>query len=774
MELIDLNKVISDTATNVLSGIFSSSREVCVKAWNWSKAEIAAKDPFGYAAKTYSDKFLERHNLLKVMGMNEPVALTNIYVRVNILKEIESRHKRNRTFIEEMEREFAERIDNFGYPIREGIGALEMANDLQFVTVLGKPGGGKSTLLKYIGIQALKGNLNNKRIPILITLKDYADSNMSLDEFILREFEICNLPEAKPIIQHHLTKGDLLFLLDGLDEVGKENINKICKTIINYSDKYSKNQFIISCRTAAYNQNLTRFKDVELAKFNNEQIRNFILNWFGSNKMKSKQCIDKVFLSKNKPIQELSTNPLLLTLLCLAFDDAMDFPSNRYELYRDATDALLKKWYSFKNVPHDEIYHGLSVTRKAQMLSNIAAENFEKQRYFMRTELLENQILKYLENIQNSSDPIDSNEILKTIEAQHGLLIERTHGIYSFSHLTIQEYFTANYVVDNSERGFLKKLVKYITDRRWREVFLLSAEKLYEADDFLLMMKKEADSLIKDDNMKKLLIWVHEKSCSVKSKYNNNVVKGYYLWLHDQCVKNYDREAHRNIINTIGRGVECYPISHSDTNSAMLYFSCLSRDFAKDFFETMDKTYLFCDDFYDLGDHREPESSLQLPFEEGGLEPNSLSVYSQGLLKDLHGGIPLEMTLDLYLYFAYNFSLNNDQSNGLYQILKIGSMIASQLGLTSLSDSLSELKVTSPYSEAFVEEWLNWRNDFQIVLVTERNICHNIAYDRNLTGTLNDYLYANMLIIECLESQCYVSMDVREAILSSILLPSNS
>jgi predicted NACHT family NTPase len=48
-------------------------------------------------------------------------------------------------------------------------------------------------------------------------------------------------------------------------------------------------------------------------------------------------------LKANKPIQELATNPLLLTLLCLVFGEAADFPANRSELYKEGLDVLLKK-----------------------------------------------------------------------------------------------------------------------------------------------------------------------------------------------------------------------------------------------------------------------------------------------------------------------------------------------------------------------------------------------------------------------------------------------
>ena len=60
---------------------------------------------------------------------------------------------------------------------------------------------------------------------------------------------------------------------------------------------------------------------------------------------------------------------LLLTLLCLVFDDDMNFPRNRAELYKDALDALLKKWDTSRNILRGDIYKNLSTLRKKQLFS---------------------------------------------------------------------------------------------------------------------------------------------------------------------------------------------------------------------------------------------------------------------------------------------------------------------------------------------------------------------------------------------------------------------
>ena len=87
---------------------------------------------------------------------------------------------------------------------------------------------------------------------------------------------------------------------------------------------------------------------------------------------------------------------------------------------------------------------------------------------------------------------LDSEAILKAIESQHGLVVERARGIYSFSHLTFQEYFTAKYIVDSQKKLSLPTLVKqHFLDPKWREVWLLTTEMLTDAEELVVAMHQQ-------------------------------------------------------------------------------------------------------------------------------------------------------------------------------------------------------------------------------------------------------------------------------------------
>ncbi|MBD0265386.1 MAG: hypothetical protein ICV78_22495 [Tolypothrix sp. Co-bin9] len=214
------------------------------------------------------------------------------------------------------------------------------------------------------------------------------------------------------------------------------------------------------------------------------------------------------------------------------FGDSGDFPANRSELYQEGLDVLLKKWDAKRNIEREQVYKNLSLQRKEDLLSQIGLTTFEQKDYFFKQKTAEIYIADFIRNLRDAdTDPevlkLDSEAVLKSIEAQHGLLVERAKGIYSFSHLTFHEYFAAREIVANSA---YKTLVKHLTEKRWREVFLLTAGMMRNADNLMHLIKSEIDGLIStDEQLQNLMRWVAKKSSLATVPYQPAEVRGIYL-----------------------------------------------------------------------------------------------------------------------------------------------------------------------------------------------------------------------------------------------------
>ncbi len=335
---------------------------------------------FTNASRKYGEKIVDRYGWMKIMGMTSPVPLDDIYTSVNILHKIIAQW---RVGLEKIEELHDKDRRGFGVIKQEKVNGLKAVSDHQYLMLLGKPGAGKTTFLKYLTLQAIQGRLTDcagttdKRLPVFIGLKDFSESKHDeILDFITHEFSICRFPDAKPFITRLLEQGKFLLLFDGLDEVHKGKVDVVQRQIRDFADQYSDNQFIISCRIAAYNYYFTRFTDIELADFDDDHIKLFVGKWFEKDASKAERCMDKLFLEENEPIKELGSVPLLLTLLCIAFKETADFPQNRAELYKDAIEALLRKWDATRNIQREEIYRHLSAKRKQDLFSQVAAKTY--------------------------------------------------------------------------------------------------------------------------------------------------------------------------------------------------------------------------------------------------------------------------------------------------------------------------------------------------------------------------------------------------------------
>ena len=492
------------------------------------------------------DKIQDQCGTLHLLDIARPVGLDDLYVEVNILEEITSQRWLEISDLQGFKPEEFDRL-GLGKVRQEQVPGLKAVERYAKLMVLGKPGAGKTTFLQYLAIQCNQGHFQSGSVPIFIRLKNFAEDaldegNFSLLNYINQEFSRSGVSEQD--VETLLNHGKTLILLDGLDEVPEAASDEVIKQIRKIAEKYYKNQLIITCRIAAQEYRFQGFTEVEIADFKPAQIENFAKKWFvavarnspESGLKKASLFLEQMALPEHQPIRELAATPVLLNLTCLVFHAKADFPVKRSDLYKQGLDLLLIRWDESRGVRRDDIYRNLSLPHKLQLLSQLAAITFEQGDYFFEESRLQQLITDYLRtspNAQTDSVALEQNSlaVVKSIEIQHGLLVERARRIYSFSHLTFQEYFTARAIVTGTHLS-LPQLAEHLTEKRWREVFLLTAQMLPNADELLQLMKQQADALVSaDETLQPFLTWVAEKSLEVKTSYKLAAIRAFYLAL---------------------------------------------------------------------------------------------------------------------------------------------------------------------------------------------------------------------------------------------------
>jgi predicted NACHT family NTPase len=415
--------------------------------------------------------------------------------------------------------------------------------------VLGKPGAGKTTFLQWIAIKCNLGEFQPNRVPVFIRLKDFADY-LSRDDGKFRlfhyiseeEFASCGITD-KSVLEKILTNGQALILLDGLDEVSEEDDKAVIIQIHDFVNKYFKNQFIITCRIAASGYKFQGFTDVEITDFNNKQVTAFAKKWFTAvarinwreGEAIAKQFIEELKQKENKQIRELAVTPILLNLTCIVFHAKGSFPSKRAKLYEQGLEILLNKWDESRGIKRHDIYGNLSLEHKIELLIQIAANTFENTRLFFEQGELEQYIADYLRTLPDTKNgrlmlQRYSKSVLHSIEAQHGLLVARARGIYSFSHLTFQEYFTALAVINSSSTKTKENFFGNFVKKSWYEVFLLASCMIQTADKLLLKMKYNIDLIMaENEKLQQFIDSANRKAFLTNLPYKRAAICAYYF-----------------------------------------------------------------------------------------------------------------------------------------------------------------------------------------------------------------------------------------------------
>ncbi len=189
--------------------------------------------------------------------MRKGVSLESVYTPVRFLDELSIRQFESIKTLEEVYRDGQKR--RFQTNKCKSQDGITVANENQYLFVLGNPGAGKSTFLRRMGLEALKDEekrFKHNCIPVMLELKQFNSDPVDLIGAIAEEFKHFGFPPSREFAIKALEQGKLLVLLDGLDEVPKDFTNAVMDAIDDLVTHYENNRFIASCRIAAYRSNL--------------------------------------------------------------------------------------------------------------------------------------------------------------------------------------------------------------------------------------------------------------------------------------------------------------------------------------------------------------------------------------------------------------------------------------------------------------------------------------------------------------------------------------
>lgn len=270
----------------------------------------------------------------------------------------------------------------------------------------------------------------------------------------------------KKYFDYSLETGGYLILLDGFDEVKNEISKQVTKQIFELSEKYSDNHYILSSRPLEEFIGWNQFEELHSNPLTKKQALSLIDKIEYDEKIKNKfyKELDDSLYDK---YHTFASNPLLLTIMLLTFENGASIPDKLNDFFEQAFTTLFHTHDATKGGYKRDILSKLGYEDFKTVFSYFCFKSFFNSDY----RFSENKVLEYI-GLARKKEVIeakfDSVEFLKDLTNSVCMLIHE--GLeYRFSHRSFQEYFAALYTtqIDDSQQKIFLKM--WLQDSSYRQ-----------------------------------------------------------------------------------------------------------------------------------------------------------------------------------------------------------------------------------------------------------------------------------------------------------------
>lgn len=474
----------------------------------------------------YHERIVADFRRLDIAGIDNDrtfeIPLSEIYVRLRVMLDMDSEDK-------DAELRNADPIDIQTALLR-----------YHKLVIVGDPGSGKSTFLKYIALMLARSVVEGDPavareklclfeplpIPVFLSCWDLADflkqyETARLDaliDFVAARLAVYGFAIGREVTENLLNSGCCCLLFDGLDEVptnqGRIAVSRLLEDCV---DRFGGNRYLVTSRIRAYTGGTIlkgNFIRCDIQPFDAHDRAEFIRNWVAllfrvlpeevsEEETDAKREFDSLTrgIERNDRIRLLAVNPLLLTVMAIVHWNRKRFPEQRVDLYDECVDVLLGQR---KEAEHTQI------SRKTDSLDEQREQRRHEELSWIRKRFAE--IALHIQCLEGDHEEATKDDVVRLLiprfidkgaadeeqaksrasfflerqELQSGMLVSRHAQSYRFVHLTFQEYLSA-WHLSNQEFDAVSTIIQTrLRNPKWFETLqLLGGEWANKSDEKL-------------------------------------------------------------------------------------------------------------------------------------------------------------------------------------------------------------------------------------------------------------------------------------------------
>ncbi len=344
------------------------------------------------------------------------------------------------------------------------------------VIVEGRPGSGKTTLVhKVVRDWAIKeGTLKGAKLVFLVPFRllNVVGSDNSLSDLL--DFIYCN-SELSSRVASECKKAlgeDMCIVLDGLDEYRRRDATDSVVYQLTRKNSLPKAMIIVASRPVASNRlkhSDVLIRHIDVIGFNRDQIFHFISNYPFEMSTSTDSIVSDIrsHFDLHPNLLHMCYLPVHAAMICYLFQDFKgNFPTTESEVYFEFTKSL--------------ILRTLCQTREDVLIRSFDDISGNEKVYFKKLCKLAYEMTIESEQVVDHSEMssachsevTDNSFFLGFVNIEHASNRCGLHKIYSFLHLTLQEYLAAVYIANLPCTKQRKLIKKYVTLEELTQVWL--------------------------------------------------------------------------------------------------------------------------------------------------------------------------------------------------------------------------------------------------------------------------------------------------------------